>query len=178
MLEREGFGAVTMLGLARASGLNRNTVYYHFRNVQEVAQSAFRSAFPDEVGRLLISLLLAGEDVTPRAFTDDALQAALGRLHLLVDSGEPLLTDMLKGALKRAWFSRLGISAERLTPEEAMQIEYIVSGFVGLLGNRDMLRSGRTMKAFPHTRMGRAAMDTLREIAARQGAGENGNAPL
>ena len=26
MLEREGFGAVTMLGLARASGLNRNTV--------------------------------------------------------------------------------------------------------------------------------------------------------
>lgn len=166
ILEKEGFHAVTMSRLSRETGLNRNTVYYHFLNVEEVAQFAFRHIFTDATSKLFVSVILSGREITSSVLADAELLSNIKKFHLFARSGSPMLTALLKDSLREAWFFHMGISPESLTPTDEMQIEYILSGFIGLIGNRDFVHRFPLLKSFPRTLIGSAAIDTLKEIAA------------
>lgn len=165
VLENEGFHAVTMLRLAQESGLNRNTVYYHFANVQEVSRFAFHNSFPDRTSKLFIDMILSGAPLTPSDFQDLDLLSHIKKIHLFAKSEAPLLTAIVKEALKSAWFASVGISEENLTESDKMQIEYIVSGFISIIGNSRFVKDVSVLRTFPDTLIGKAAVNTLKEIA-------------
>lgn len=168
ILEKEGFNAVTMLRLSQESGLNRNTIYYHFDNVQEISLFAFNNIFTDAASRLFSSIILSDRDMSSSVMRDSELLSNIKKIHLFAESESPLLISIVKTSLKKAWFSNMGISCEALTPADKMQIEYILSGFISIIGNKEFINNDSMLKTFPHTLSGKAAINTLKEIAAGQ----------
>ena len=168
ILEDEGFNSVTMLRLAQKSSLNRNTIYYHFDNVQEISLFAFNNIFTYETGQMFINVILSDCSISSSVLKDSELRSVIKKIHLFAKSGSPLLTAIVKESLKKAWFSYVGIFVETLTTSDKMQIEYIVSGFTSVIGNSEFIKNFSVLKTLPDCLIGKAAINTLREIAARQ----------
>lgn len=168
VLENEGFHSVTMRRLALESCLNRNTVYYHFNNVQEISLFAFNRIFTHEAGQAFINAVLSGRLISSPVLKDSGLRQAVKKIHLFAKSESPLLTAIVKESLKMAWFANVGILAETLSTSDKMQIEYIVSGFISVIGNSEFIKDFSILKTLPDCLVGKAAIDTLKEIADRQ----------
>lgn len=168
ILEQDGFEAVTIARLAQESGCNRNTVYYHFCNIQELVQAAFRHSFPESESRLFAEMLLSDKEIAPSPAESAQLYEHLRKFHLFAKSGAPLLISILQDALRQTWFALLGIEASRVSPTDRLQVQYLLGGFISLIASRDVMRDFSLLKAFPHTSIGQAALRTLQQIAARQ----------
>lgn len=168
ILENEGFNSVTMRRLAQESGLNRNTIYYHFNNVQEISLSAFNNIFTHEAGQMFINMILSDYSIFSPALKDSELYSNIKKIHLFAKSESPLLAAIVKESLKMVWFSNVGILAETLTTSDKMQIEYIMSGFISVIGNSEFIKDFSVLKILPDCLIGKAAINTLKEIAAKQ----------
>ena len=118
--------------------------------------------------RRFVGLILSGQKTDFSAAENAELFSNIKRLHLFAKDESPLLVSILKKTLKKAWFFNMGISSEKLTSTDQIQIEYILSGFPSIIGTGEVLQNPSALKAFPHTPVGRAAIGTLKEIAAGQ----------
>jgi len=168
LLESMDFSLITMKLLAQEAGINRNSLYYHFANMQEVAAAAFNNVVCDEISNLFIdSLLLLPESIEGN-WEQMQLPERIRKIHLFAKSESPLLRSLLKGSLTARWFQKLHIRSEALSPLDKMQIDYIVNGFIGLIGNESIAQDYRLLAAFPKSPIGRAAIQTLLQLPGRQ----------
>ena len=161
LLDQVGFAGITMKLLAAEAGVNRNTLYYHYANLQEVAEAAFQSVISDAVSDLFVDTILALPAGIDEIWDQVQLSNRLGKLHLFAKSESPLLRSMLKDALTARWFQKLDIHPETLTPLDWLQIDYIVNGLVGVFGRSDAAENRTLLAAFPQTPIGKAAVQTL-----------------
>lgn len=59
LLETERYSALTVLRVSQEAGINRNSFYYHYRDINDLAYKAFVRNADNEVTRTLISALLS-----------------------------------------------------------------------------------------------------------------------
>ena len=161
LLEKHDFSDLTMQTLAREAGVNRNTLYYHYANLKEVAEAAFGNALPEDMAMRFLSILLTG----PEGITDNwepmDMSGRIQRIHLFARSNSPLLRSLLKNTLLDRWFMKLGIREEELTPVDRLQLEYILNGFIGILGSREVADDPHILSSFPNSPAGKAAIETM-----------------
>ena len=168
LLERMDFSIITMKLLAQETGVNRNTLYYHFANIQEVAAAVFNNVISDEISNLFIDTLLLIPDSIEETWEQMQLSDRVRKIRLFAKSDSPLLRSLLKGSLTARWFHKLNIRAERISPQEMLQIDYIVNGFIGMIGNESIAQDYRLLAAFPKSPIGKAAIQTLLQLSDRQ----------
>ena len=165
MLERMDFSLMTMKLLAEEAGINRNTLYYHFSNLQEVAAASFRNVISDEVSDLFVDTLLLRPDSIGERWEQMQMADRIRKIHLFAKSESPLLRSLLKGSLTARWFQKLNIRAEALSPLDWLQIDYIVNGFIGVIGNDNIAQNYRLLSFFPRSPIGKAAIHTLLQLS-------------
>ena len=85
---------------------------------------------------------------------------------LCARSESPFLKGMVGGMLRDAWFGELGIDAGLLSEDDRAQVEFIFAGLVAVLGSAEAAESPLVMTRLAGSRMGQAAMATLREMAS------------
>ncbi len=144
---------------------NRNTLYYHYDNLYEVASRSFSNVITDEASMVLIDTLLSAPQNLSNKWEQLQLNDRLKKIHLLARSDSPLLRSLLKDAIISRWFSKLGIDLQSLTSEMQLQIDYIASGFISVLGNPEIEKNPLLLKSFPNSIIGRAAIQTLLQMA-------------
>ena len=59
LIEQKDFSDITMQMLAKEAGINRNSLYYHYANLYEVASQAFSKVLSDEASMAFIDTLLS-----------------------------------------------------------------------------------------------------------------------
>lgn len=165
LIEQKDFSDVTMQLLAKEAGINRNTLYYHYDNLYEVASRSFSKVITDEASMVLIDTLLSAPQNLSNKWEQLQLNDRLKKIHLLARSDSPLLRSLLKDAIISRWFSKLGIDLQSLTSEMQLQIDYIASGFISVLGNPEIEKNPLLLKSFPNSIIGRAAIQTLLQMA-------------
>ena len=165
LIEQKDFSDVTMQLLAKEAGINRNTLYYHYDNLYEVASRSFSKVIRDEASMVLIDTLLSAPQNLSNKWEQLELNDRLKKIHLLARSDSPLMRSLLKDAIISRWFSKLGIDLQSLTSEMQLQIDYIASGFISVLGNPGIEKNPLLLKSFPNSIIGRAAIQTLLQMA-------------
>lgn len=168
LLEEDGYGELTVRRVSQESGTNRNSFYYHYESIEDLARTAFRNNASEAAG-LIASLLNAfhkGEraEVPP---TPSVLSHA-SRVMLCARSESPFLHRMVGNLLRDAWFDALGINGELLTSAERLQVDFIFAGLVSALGSAEVEHSPLVMPTLADSAIGKAAIATLEEIAAVQ----------
>ena len=91
---------------------------------------------------------------------------------LCARSESPYLKSMVSELLRKAWFDELGIDGALLSEDDCTQVEFIFAGLVAVLGSSAAAESPFVMTRLAASRVGRASIAALRDIAARQMGGE------
>ena len=127
---------MSVIGLCRAANVNKNTFYYHFGNIDDLAESAatslLTSAFLDAVAQAVQGSITIPESYSVRDFS-----RALDRLGLMAaNEGSPRLRQMLRDAVGQAWTEVFAIDMEALDLKELASFEFVRDGFLGVLAMR------------------------------------------
>ena len=165
LLETEPYARITVQRLADAAGVNRNALYYHYANVDDVAKKAFTNFLKTDATRQFASLLLNFIRHGQRVDIGPEFTQEVKKLQLCACSDSLYLNQMLKNALKDTWFGILHIQEDKLTAAEALSVEFIVSGIVALLGSKATAEDPRLMLTLPETDIGKAALQSLLKLA-------------
>lgn len=123
---------VGVRGLVRASGVNKNTFYYHFEDVDDLVRQATREVLDPA---FLAEMLSQVRGAAVRARLRDAdFQVPLGRVRTIAHAkGTPELQDALREALVSTWADVLGFDRDMLDKSQRVALEFTLGGIVSVL---------------------------------------------
>ena len=168
LLEEVGYTEITVRRVSQTSGTNRNSFYYHYDSLEDLARKAFLNNASG--ARPFISSLIAGlQDggTQPRRPDNETIEHAR-RVMLCARSESPFLRRMASELLRDAWFDELGIDAALLSKDDRAQVEFIFAGLIAVLGSAEAAESPLVVVRLSSSRMGKASIAALREMADRQ----------
>lgn len=169
LLETERYSDITVLRVSQEAGINRNSFYYHYSDIDDLAQKAFINNANNEVSKTLISALLSAFQEGHSALVFDmSILHNTKRIMLCAGSDSPYLNQLVNDLLKTVWFDSLSIDEDLLSAEEKIQVRYIFAGLVAVLGSQEMKNDPLSMSTLSQTEIGQAMISTMQKIASRQ----------
>ena len=171
LLETEKYSDITVLRVSQESGVNRNSFYYHYSGMDDLAYQAFKHNAEDEASKTLISAflsLLQSEDTEAAPIVDKSILPHSKRIMLCAGSESPYLNQLVSEFLKKIWLESFSIKEELLTTEEKLQINFIFAGVIATLGSHEIQDSPFSMLNLAQTEIGKAMLSTLQKISLSQ----------
>lgn len=159
--------------VVRESGVNRNSFYYHYKDINDLAYQAFEHSADNEVSRTLIAALVSSfqnEGAQPFVF-DLSVLPYTRRIMLYAASDSSSLSGLAHDLLKEVWLDTLRLKEDMLSPEERIQVNFIFAGLVATLGSREIRESPLALSSLVGSDLGHAMVSTLMGIASHH-AGE------
>lgn len=171
LIETESYSDITVLRISQESGTNRNSFYYHYRDIDDLAYQAFRRNADREVSGALLTTLLASmqkEGQSADGVFDPTILPSTKRIMLCAGSDSVFLRHMVRDLLKERWLEMLSIAEDRLTPLERLQMDFIFSGLTDVLSHPEVMASPQTMFRLSQTDLGIAMITAMKSISAKQ----------
>lgn len=162
LLEREGYDKITILRLTQETGLNRNTIYYHYDNVEDIARKAVEHLTDSQIVSDFISELLSGQT---ELMCNPQFVPRIKKLLLLAESESPFLQSFVKTTLLQTWFHCFQIDTSKLSASDWMVLDFMSSGMTSMLGNKALRNAPEALRLFPTTELGKAALHTLQQLS-------------
>ncbi len=123
------------------------------------------------VSQLLIGVLLNevnGEDLDERQPFDPDLLMHSRRIMLCARSESSYLKGLVGDMLKQTWFDAFSIKEELLSETERLEISFIFSGLVAVLGSKEVKDSPLKMYELAQSELGKTIIAELKKISASQ----------
>lgn len=171
LLETEKYGEISVLRICQESGINRNSFYYHYNDIDDLARTAFKNNAAEEISAALFSVLLSSFQDEPNqsaAHFDPSILPHSKRIMLCAASDSPFLNQLVRDLLRQIWFDALSIDESLLTTIEKLQINFIFSGLTNILGQAEIRTSPVLMSELSQTEIGKAAIETMKTISSKQ----------
>jgi len=171
LLEEEAFSDISVLRISQESGVNRNSFYYHYEDINDLAYKAFKNNAGTEVSKALFGVLfmpLQGEKTNLAKAIDPMLVSHAQKIMLCARSDSAFLNQLVRDMLKEIWLDELFIREDLLTAEERLQIRFIFAGLVSVLGSPDVKETPKLMTELAQTPIGKTVIATLKSIAESQ----------
>ena len=135
MLEEGPYSDITIVSLAKRAEVNHNTIYYYYENIDDLAISLFEKNLIPEMPSLLISsLTIDGFDLQSYYLYPDIIKR-LKKNRLFARGDSPFLLNHLKQRFIQIWLQNAGIRQEELPKENRLELEFIFSGLISILGS-------------------------------------------
>ena len=169
LLETEPYSEITVLRIVQEAGVNHNTFYYHYKDINDLAYQAFMHNADNEVSRTLFAALISSfqlENGKPFVF-DLSLLPYTKRIMLCAASDSPFLTRITHDLLKDVWLSSLQLKEDMLSPAEKVQVNFIFAGLVATLGSPEIQESPLLLSVLVNSELGHAMVTTLKKVASR-----------
>lgn len=169
LLETERYSDITVLRVSQEAGINRNSFYYHYKGIDDLAYKAFMNNADNEVSKTLVSALLSAfQEGHSAPFFDMSVLPYSKRVMLCARSDSPYLNQLVNNLLKTVWFDSFKIKEELLSEDEKVQSRFISAGLVAVLGSQEIKNNPLTMSTLSQTEIGMAIISTMQKIAMKQ----------
>ncbi len=168
-LEEKGYNRITVASLVGEAGLNRNTFYYYYDSVDDMARKAFEEtlapAIPLFVEQVFRLDLVAQDVRLPSDFAE-----RFNRLRLFLRSDSPLLINMVKDTLRTIWLGLFGVTYDELSIREMFLLEYMIGGALSMAAcDIDDLSPQMLVDALYDSPLRRGVSETLTQIGKQHG---------
>lgn len=134
MLAEMPYDRITVHGLSRRAKVNHNTFYYHFENIDDLAQKALEHNMIPEVPPLILHGLQKGSFDELISLMSEGKEANFERACLAIQGNSPFLQSIVRDKFKSLWLTQLGIHEEDLTIEEEVELSFILNGLSATIG--------------------------------------------
>ena len=169
LLETEPYSEITVRRIVQEVGVNHNTFYYHYKDINDLAYQALMHNADNEVSRTLVAALISSfQTENGNAFVFDlSLFPYTKRIMLCAASDSTFLTRITHDLLKDVWLSSLHLKEDMLSPAEKLQVNFIFAGLVATLGSPEIQKKPLSLSALANSELGDAMMATLMKVASR-----------
>lgn len=134
MIATTPYEKVSVRALVRESGVNKNTFYYHFDGVADLARQATGDALDPAFLAEMLAHMRGGPAPNPLSRPD--FQGRFERVRTIARAkGTPELQDMLKRAIAERWGEAAGFDPTSLDPRRALALEFALGGVVAVLAH-------------------------------------------
>lgn len=171
LLDEERYSDITVRLISRESGTNRNSFYYHYEDINDLATKAFGNIKGSKASQILISALLADlnvKDLGEKVRFDPDFLIHTRRIMLCARSDSSYLKELVGDMLKQTWFDAFSIKEELLSETERLEVSFIFSGLVAVIGSKEIKDSPLKMYELAETELGKKIITELRKIAVSQ----------
>jgi AcrR family transcriptional regulator len=153
----------------RRAGVNHNTFYYYFENLDSMAARLLTENLVPELPARLLTQFPASVDLGQ--ITGDAdLMLHFRRMCLLVGPhGAAWMTDRVKQAVMEIWLTTLGLARSNLNRAEAITLTWIVGGVVAVLGQYGQDLDPTQLGPVIQGPLGRGVFAALAQLKDHQG---------
>ena len=169
LLETEKYRDITVLRISQEAGINRNSFYYHYRDIDDLAYKAFmNNAYNDVTKTLVTALLSAFQEGKSAPVFDMSILPYSKRIMLCARSDSPYLNQLVNELLKKAWFDSISVREDMLSEDEKLQFRFISAGIVAVLGSQEVEHNPLFMSMLSQSEIGKAIISTVKNIASKQ----------
>lgn len=135
LLASNNYSKISIKMLAAEANVNHNSIYYHYKNIDEVAKSAFDNVIIQDLKPIMAGGI---KELWPVFLTTQSdYQSRFKRIRLFASSGSDYLQSLLKNGLIDVWLSQTGKRLEDLSHKDRLELDCIFSGIVAMLGKDD-----------------------------------------
>ena len=116
----------TVSAVAKEASCNRDTFYYYFSSIDDVARAATEELVPDAVPHMARALIEGGAplEIPARARAAMRLVSQIARVH-------PKMRARLEEALRELWLDELRIDRALITEADEAVLGFMSAGTVG-----------------------------------------------
>lgn len=134
LLEENDYTNITISMLAKSAGVNHNTIYRYYKNIDELALALFDETLLKVIPGQLIEAYRQGDTGLLCLLQDPNIIIHWRRACLFFRNNSSLLCTTCRKKLRNIWLKELGINAEILPIEEQAELDFIFSGLAAVAG--------------------------------------------
>lgn len=136
-LQEGPYSDMTIASIVRKAGINRNTFYYHYRDIDEMARSIVSERLLDPLAPELVAKFSQSGEAFPAEFYGQYnLEQRLMRFGLIAsDNSAPQLRALLGDAVTRIWCEHLGIVIDQLDFVDQLLLGFTLNGMFAMLAS-------------------------------------------
>lgn len=165
LLREEKYSNITVQKLADKAGVNRNAIYYHYENIDDVAKNALLHYMQSGVIEQFMHMVMHDLVNDESAVIDENFFQGVRKLQSCINSGSIYLRELLIEEIKRQWFKKLHIEEEKLLKSEAVSIEFAIGGIIAVLGSEEMVENPLLIRELIETDIVKVSFDSLQKVA-------------
>ena len=160
------FHKLTVSEVVRRAGLNRNTFYYHFADIDDMAEKVVEETLMSDLPGILVSELNHGVGVVVDSLlVDKSIRKRFDRVCLLAGkNSSPRLQEMLKTAIADNWKNYLSIETGKLGYEDQLVFEFCLGGVFSLLAFRADNETNPPIRDMFATDFGKTALTAITRL--------------
>lgn len=169
-IEDMPFHKLTVSEVIRRAGLNRNSFYYHFTCIDDMAKKVVEETLMRDLPGILVSALNNGISiVVDSLLSDKDIRERFDRICLLAGkNSSPQLQEMLKTAISDNWKNYLSIETEKLTHEDRLVFEFCIGGVLSLLALRTDTETSPPIRDMFASNFGKTIMMTITKLGKQR----------
>lgn len=136
-LEETPLEKITVADIVKHAGVNRNTFYYHFADINDLAAQALKeTALKPGTIRAMLAQLMSGRNLSPSEAVPD-LEERTNRICLLAGKhGTAELRAQLRSEMLAVWEQVLEVDFASCDLEGRLALEFALGGFMALIAYR------------------------------------------
>jgi AcrR family transcriptional regulator len=129
---------ISVQNVADHAGLNKNTFYYHFENLDALAGESIDATLAPELPLALISRSETIAEALNRVVSDKANQRQLERTTILFSSNCVALREMIIRRIVYIWCEALNKNLDALPENELTALFFSAGGLTAVLNDRKL----------------------------------------
>lgn len=138
LLKERPYGKITVTDIVREAGVNRNSFYYHFSGLPELADTAILHALEGlpvmKHATNMESLRQEWQHMCILAFNDPLIRKQFNRIALFVGPHSTIeLTEALRDFIRLTLLGNFDMDYEQVDLSIRLLIDFTVGGIVGVL---------------------------------------------
>ena len=157
---------LTVTKVIKRAGLNRNSFYYHFTCIEDMAEKVVEETLMRDLPGILVSELNKGEGVAvDTLLSEKGIRERFDHVCLLAGkNSSPQLQEMLKTAIAYNWKNYLSIESEKLSHEDRLVFEFCLGGVISLLALRADADASPPIRDMFSTDFGKTALTAITKL--------------
>ncbi len=160
LLERYHYEEITIKALTMEAGINHNTFYYHFKNMDEMAECFFRKRIPSDVLPGFSLDLSKMINMLEKKDSDDYRNWQ--KISLFTCRGSEVLETIFRNVLRDNWFNGNPIiKKENLDEDQMSLIVFVESGLVDIIAHSRKNNSFSVLVSFMKSPIAEAIRKTM-----------------
>ncbi len=130
------FQRITISGIVERAGVNRNSFYYHYADLEDLSRSAVGALFVHEIPQLLAQGLLPTSEEFEELITSRLSPERVGALLAVIGGNStPELRGILRDAVVDAWLDTFELTRADLDAETSSTTRFVLGGMFELVSS-------------------------------------------
>ena len=177
MLSEKDYSLITVEGLSRRAEVNHNTLYKHFKTLDEYALECAGGEVAENLARYAVPLF-CGRMVKQDIRGEAGFRSPLVMVRSIAGNGSSAHVKAMLGGAVSEWARGEGVDPASLCDREFDEVMAVFGGVSAALASMDAIEIRKRAEGFGKSPLGKSFADTLDRVVTAHRSGQDGQKTL